>query len=523
MLPADNIRTGPLRETTPSSIRTAILENRCPSISLLNPCGAHALHAGLLLILAASCFAFPDLHSAFARNATPAHQYGAPSPPGRLGTQQAQLPIPAHTLSNFSPIPMDTRESIRSRGRGAQNSMYLVHRCPLLSGSAPFSAALCVSHAFHWEIYILHFSFVLCASASAPHCSFRPLVAFPCLVFVSTIFLLPSLLPLTCRTCIYVLAVLGQSRRQAYTGSSTVVQRQHYRPRQSNETPSKAPCRIDPTEHQPLYHSYYATSTINQASSAPVKMFYRMYLSSTSSSNPSTRKLPQASPQLQEHPHPFTTLTRIPANPTLHPGVCQRRSWSEPIYEPTRTRSGHYCKVVVNNREYSTDVPYETEELARDGAAMKAFMICRNFSSNDGYYPGQRPGQRSANGVMQGVPVPIGSGRRARDSNRISAGSYGSSSTSSSPPSSSESFSEGTSSGGNSPKSLESGFEAAQMGYNTPRAVMSQPKPVSSRHKHQHAHPQRTQYRDEYFCLCKRAPVWAYGRCQFCVRENGWA
>ncbi|KAK5174000.1 uncharacterized protein LTR77_001079 [Saxophila tyrrhenica] len=103
--------------------------------------------------------------------------------------------------------------------------------------------------------------------------------------------------------------------------------------------------------------------------------------------------------------------------------LCQRRQWSDPVYEPYHTRSGYFCKAIVNNREYVTDHPYETEELARDAAAMNAFMICRSFSSNDGYYPGQRPGQRSANGVAQGVPVPIGSGRKVKV-NRISASSY---------------------------------------------------------------------------------------------------
>jgi hypothetical protein len=175
-------------------------------------------------------------------------------------------------------------------------------------------------------------------------------------------------------------------------------------------------------------------------------------------------------------------------------GVCQRRHWPDPLYEPYGDRDRYYCKVVVNNREYCTDVPYETEELARDGAAMKAFMICRNFSSNDGYYPGQRPGQRSANGVVQGVPVPIGTGRR---SNRSSAGSYDST------------VSEGTSSGGNSPKSVESGF-----GTQLRQAIPHMPKAI----RHQ-------QHRDvgEYICLCRRAPVHAYGRCGWCLQESGWA
>lgn len=163
------------------------------------------------------------------------------------------------------------------------------------------------------------------------------------------------------------------------------------------------------------------------------------------------------------------------------------------MYEPSRNRQGYLCKVRVNNREYSTDVPYATEELARDGAAMKAFMICRNFSSNDGYCPGQRPGQRSANGIVQGVPVPIGAGRRI---NRDSGSSYDSTQ------------SDGTSSGGDSPKSIESGFERQ---YRQP--IRPMPRPA----------PRRPQVADEYVCLCRRAPVHAYGRCGWCLKESGWA
>ena len=55
-------------------------------------------------------------------------------------------------------------------------------------------------------------------------------------------------------------------------------------------------------------------------------------------------------------------------------------------------------------------MPYKSAALARDGAATKAFMICRNFSANDGMYPGQRPG---SGGVVQGLPVAIGEGRAA--------------------------------------------------------------------------------------------------------------
>ncbi|KAK5114392.1 hypothetical protein LTR85_010214 [Meristemomyces frigidus] len=173
--------------------------------------------------------------------------------------------------------------------------------------------------------------------------------------------------------------------------------------------------------------------------------------------------------------------------------VCNRRQWPDPLYEPYRNGQGHFCKVRVNNREYSTDVPYRSEALAREGAAMNAWMICRNFSHNDGMCPGQRPGQRSANGAVQGLPVAIGTGRRA---SRNSGSSYEVSS------------SDGTSSGGNSPRSLASGFEQQMQ-----QVTQQLPK----------AAPKRAPAADDYVCYCRRAAVRAYGRCGYCLRENGWA
>jgi hypothetical protein len=63
----------------------------------------------------------------------------------------------------------------------------------------------------------------------------------------------------------------------------------------------------------------------------------------------------------------------------------------------------------VNNREYQTDTIHESETLARENAAMRAYLICRNFSVNDGMYPsGHKHG-----GAVQGIPVAIGTGRKA--------------------------------------------------------------------------------------------------------------
>jgi hypothetical protein len=68
--------------------------------------------------------------------------------------------------------------------------------------------------------------------------------------------------------------------------------------------------------------------------------------------------------------------------------------------------------VRVNNREYQTPTYHSSETSAKENAALIAFNICRNFSANDGMYPtGFAHG-----GVIQGNPVPVGSGRHGRRS-----------------------------------------------------------------------------------------------------------
>lgn len=90
-------------------------------------------------------------------------------------------------------------------------------------------------------------------------------------------------------------------------------------------------------------------------------------------------------------------------------GLCRRRRWPEPTYEAYATTGGYTCVARVNNREYQTDSTHESETLARENAAMRAYLICRNFSVNDGMYPsGHKEG-----GAVQGVPVAIGTGRKA--------------------------------------------------------------------------------------------------------------
>ena len=49
--------------------------------------------------------------------------------------------------------------------------------------------------------------------------------------------------------------------------------------------------------------------------------------------------------------------------------------------------------MLVDGREYKTDVAYESDGLAQVNAAMRAFMVCRNSSINGGML--------ARNGVIQ--------------------------------------------------------------------------------------------------------------------------
>lgn len=81
----------------------------------------------------------------------------------------------------------------------------------------------------------------------------------------------------------------------------------------------------------------------------------------------------------------------------IHLGLCRRRGWTDPMYECHRDRSGYTCLVLVNGREYQTDLTYESDSLAQENAAMRAFMVCRNFSVNGGML--------ARNGIVQGLPA----------------------------------------------------------------------------------------------------------------------
>ncbi|KAK7756386.1 hypothetical protein SLS62_001612 [Diatrype stigma] len=91
--------------------------------------------------------------------------------------------------------------------------------------------------------------------------------------------------------------------------------------------------------------------------------------------------------------------------------LCRRRGWQDPTYECYRDTSGYTCLVLVNGREYQTDIAYESDVLAQENAAMRAFMVCRNFSVNGGML--------ARNGVVQGLPA-NDSGKRKKSRQVIS-------------------------------------------------------------------------------------------------------
>jgi len=110
-------------------------------------------------------------------------------------------------------------------------------------------------------------------------------------------------------------------------------------------------------------------------------------------------------------------------------GLCRRRGWRDPLYETYKGSQGFTCLVLVNGREYQTDLTYESDGLAQENAAMRAFMVCRNFSVNGGML--------ARNGIVQGLPANEGGSSRRRQTERgvrthsVNLSSSSSSSTSS--------------------------------------------------------------------------------------------
>ncbi|KAK5994981.1 hypothetical protein PT974_03371 [Cladobotryum mycophilum] len=98
--------------------------------------------------------------------------------------------------------------------------------------------------------------------------------------------------------------------------------------------------------------------------------------------------------------------------------LCRRRGWTDPSYECYRDHSGFTCLVLVNGREYQTDLAYESDVLAQENAAMRAFMVCRNFSVNGGML--------ARNGIVQGLPAANDNSRRRSKSSRQTSSRDGS-------------------------------------------------------------------------------------------------
>jgi len=184
-------------------------------------------------------------------------------------------------------------------------------------------------------------------------------------------------------------------------------------------------------------------------------------------------------------PATMTTIFERSLADTSRLDLCHRRRWPDPHFEPSCSPNGWTCRVRVNNREYICDHPYSSADLARDKAAELAYMICRNFSFNDGRYPGQKQGQA---GVTQGLPVAIGTGRR---SNRHhSSGDYAVTSAYGR-------YGE-SSSGGSSPRSSETELDTGSR-----RSSASSPDVAE-------------------VCYCHRGHVIQYQLCAYCLREYGW-
>ncbi|KAJ2968227.1 hypothetical protein NQ176_g9284 [Zarea fungicola] len=93
--------------------------------------------------------------------------------------------------------------------------------------------------------------------------------------------------------------------------------------------------------------------------------------------------------------------------------LCRRRGWTDPAYECYRDHNGFTCLVLVNGREYQTDLCYASDTLAQENAAMRAFMVCRNFSVNGGML--------ARNGIVQGLPAAPENSRRRKSSRHTSS------------------------------------------------------------------------------------------------------
>lgn len=68
--------------------------------------------------------------------------------------------------------------------------------------------------------------------------------------------------------------------------------------------------------------------------------------------------------------------------------------------------------MLVNGQEYQTDLAYESDVLAQENAAMRAFMVCRNFAVNGGML--------ARDGIVQGLPATETKRRHTEEQPRLS-------------------------------------------------------------------------------------------------------
>lgn len=164
----------------------------------------------------------------------------------------------------------------------------------------------------------------------------------------------------------------------------------------------------------------------------------------------------------------------------LHVGVCQRRDWPNPVYQVSRSRAGYTCVVRVNNREYQTPKQHQSKLLAKEAAATTAYSIVANFSANHAMHPAGF----ASGGVIQGNPVPVGSGRHARRSGSVSSYQSNASSNLATYGSRDESNSPGSRSGQSSPETPVWSVPASERVVNRHQAtrIPSRHRPESLRH-----------------------------------------
>ncbi|KAI1194447.1 hypothetical protein F5X97DRAFT_346704 [Nemania serpens] len=91
---------------------------------------------------------------------------------------------------------------------------------------------------------------------------------------------------------------------------------------------------------------------------------------------------------------------------TSNVALCCRCGWKDHSYEYyDRDPSRYTCLVPVNGREYQTDLSCESPSMAQENAAMRAFMVGRNFSVNGSML--------ARNGIVRGLSA-NDSGRRKK-------------------------------------------------------------------------------------------------------------